>query len=220
MCGRYSQSKAKQDELKKRFGLKNVPADIKPLFNIAPQQNVPVVLNETPDSMSFARWGLIPSWAKEIKTPYSMINARAETITEKSSYRSLIKKRRCLIIASSFFEWKKTNGQKQPYRILLKNEGLFAFAGLWDRWEGGGQSITSCSIITTAPNSLMREIHDRMPMILPAEQEKLWLSGNINIDDILALLKPCDEKLLKAHKVSTLVNSPLNNTPAVLEESN
>lgn len=217
MCGRYSQTQIKEAELKKRFGLKNVPEDLKPLYNIAPQQNVPVVLNEKPESLSLAQWGLIPAWAKEITTQYSMINARAETITEKSSYRSLIKKRRCLIIASSFYEWKKTNGAKQPYRILLKDEGLFAFAGIWDRWEGGGHSITSCSIITTQPNQLMKDIHDRMPVILPKEQEKYWLKSNVNIDDILALLKPFDDKLMVAYKISSLVNSPVNNTPAVIK---
>ncbi len=215
MCGRFSQSKSKQD-IKKRFNVKKVPDGTEGLFNVAPEQSIPVILNESPDEISLARWGIIPSWAKEEKTQYSMINARAETLLEKPAYKRLIQKKRCLIIADSFYEWKKVNGKKYPYRIMLKNDDLFAFAGLWDLWEKEGRSIVSCSIITTSPNKICKEIHDRMPVILPKDREKDWLS-DIPADKAIEILKPFNDKDMKAYEISFKVNNPLNNSVDIIE---
>lgn len=215
MCGRFSQSKSKQD-IKKRFNVDKVADDVLPLFNIAPDSYVPVILNETPKEVSVARWGLVPSWAKEEKSPYSMINARAETLLEKPAYKRLIKSRRCLVIADSFYEWKKLNGKKFPYRIMLKSNDLFAFAGLWDLWEREGKSILSCSIITTSPNKICKDIHDRMPVILPKEKEMNWLS-DIAAEKAIDLLKPYPDNGMKCYEVSLNVNNPNNNTAEILE---
>ncbi len=215
MCGRFSQSKSKQD-IKKRFNLKLLPETIEPLFNIAPQRDVLAILNDAPEEMRYAHWGLIPSWSKDIKTPYSMINARCETITEKPTFKRLIKSRRCLIIADSFFEWKKESVKKVPYRIMLKDEGLFAFAGIWDVWEKEGVTITSCSIITTTPNPLVAAIHDRMPVILEPNNERQWLLSD-SLDEVLRLLKPYPQEQMTAYPISQLVNSPTNNSKDIFE---
>jgi len=216
MCGRYTLLEVDKLKYKRRYGVTKVPKDLRPNYNITPQQNVLAILNETPKELSLVHWGLIPSWAKEINTKYSMINARAETITEKPAYRGIIKRKRCLIIADSFYEWKKVEGAKYPHRIMLKDEGLFSFAGVWDHWEKDGNDVNSCSIITTTPNKMMSSIHDRMPVILNKESESEWLS-DLTVDRVLALLKPYDDKGMKAYEVSRAVNSPANNDPVVLE---
>lgn len=215
MCGRFSQSKSKQD-IKKRFSVKKVNDAFVPMFNIAPDMGVPVILNTVPDEVTLARWGLLPSWAKEEKSKYSMINARAETLFEKPAYKRLIKNHRCLIIADSFYEWKKVGAKKQPYRIMLKDEGLFAFAGLWDLWEKGDNAILSCTIITTGPNEMIGEIHDRMPVILPREHEKDWLTLE-DTTKILRLLRPFQAKRMCAYEISLKVNNQLNNTVEIIE---
>ena len=216
MCGRYTIIEIDVKEFKKRYGVTKVPDNLRSNYNVTPQQNVLAILNETPKELSLVHWGLIPSWAKEINTKYSMINARAETITEKPAYRGIIKRKRCLIVADSFYEWKKVEGAKHPHRILMKDEGLFSFAGVWDHWECDGNEVNSCSIITTAPNAMMQNIHDRMPVILDQDHEQEWLS-DINIDRVVELLKPYNEKNMKAYEVSRSVNSPSNNDPSVLE---
>lgn len=215
MCGRFSQSKSKQD-IKKRFNVKKVSDEIVPLFNVAPDQNIPVILNESPDEVTTARWGLVPSWSKAEKSPYSMINARSETLLEKPAYKRLVKNRRCLVIADSFYEWKKTASKKAPYRIMLKNEELFAFAGLWDVWEKEGKKITSCTIITTSPNKLMLPIHDRMPVILSQETERNWLIGE-DVESVMNLLKPFTATQMKAYPISTAVNNPSNNYEDIIK---
>lgn len=216
MCGRYSQTKIKEKELKARFRLKKLPEQLELQFNIAPTQPVQAILNSSPEGMHLVRWGLIPSWAKEPNTKYSLINARAETIAEKPVYKGLIKNKRCLIIADSFYEWKKVGTKKEPYRIMLKDEGLFAFAGIWDHWERDGNEIISCSIITTSANGLVRDIHDRMPVILPREYERRWLS-DIKVEEALALLKPLAGSFLKFYPISTIINSPVYNSAEVIK---
>jgi len=215
MCGRYAFTKTEGKKLKERFRLKKIPKDLKPRYNISPTQDVPVILNVLPQEITMVRWGLIPHWAKDENLKYSMINAKAETITEKPTYRGPIKSRRCLVIADSFYEWKKAEGTKQPYRIFLKNEELFAFAGIWDCWKKDDKMINSCSIITIDPNEMMSNIHDRMPVILPPEKEEEWLSA-VSVDKALKLLNAYDEKKMEAYEISTLVNSPSNNTQEVL----
>ena len=214
MCGRFSQTKKMQD-IKKRFNLTRVPDNLPQLFNIAPQQNAPVVLNAFPSELALARFGLVPSWSKEEKTSYSMINARAETILEKPTYKRLIKSKRCLVIADGFYEWQKKVDKKIPYRIFLKNDELFAFAGIWDHWGEGENEFYSFSIITTTPNKLMATIHDRMPVILEPEDESKWLQ-DIPIDRVLALIRSYPAEKMEAYPISTLVNSPTNNSAEVI----
>lgn len=215
MCGRFTQTKSKQD-IKKRFKVKKVPDGIESLFNVAPDQSVPAILNENPDEVSLVKWGLLPSWSKEEKSKYSMINARAETLLEKPSYKRLIQKKRCLIIADSFYEWKKVDGKKTPYRIMMNTGELFAFAGLWDLWEKDGKVIASCSIITTSPNELVKGIHDRMPVILPQDKEKDWLS-DISVDKAIGLLEPFPENKMKCYEISVKVNNPSNNSSEIIQ---
>lgn len=218
MCGRFTQTKSKQD-IKKRFNAKKASDLVVPMFNIAPDSNVPVILNEAPDEITVARWGLVPSWSKEEKSPYSMINARAETLLEKPAYKRLVKNRRCLIIADSFYEWKKVSGKKFPYRIMLKSEELFAFAGLWDLWEKDGNALLSCTIITTTPNKLVASIHDRMPVILPEESERVWLAEK-DVEAAVKLLKPFDAAQMTTYPISTAVNNPGNNSETVIKKIN
>jgi putative SOS response-associated peptidase YedK len=221
LCGRFTLT-ASLAEIAERFDAvySIKPEDFSPSYNIAPSQSVLAVINNgKTNRMGFLRWGLIPPWAKDISIGYKMVNARAETLTEKPSYRQAFYKRRCLIVADSFYEWKQINNQKIPMRILLKSHGLFAMAGLWEHWTSpDGNSIFSCTIITTKPNQLMASIHDRMPVILKPEDEKIWLNPSIRDPHVLkSLLKPYDSERMKAYEVSPLVNSPKNNSPELIQ---
>ncbi|WP_083919488.1 SOS response-associated peptidase [Pontibacter roseus] len=159
-----------------------------------------------------------PFWAKDAKAVKRAINARAETLAEKPSFRSLLNSKRCLVPADGFFEWQVTGQGKVPYRILLKNEELFTFAGLWDEWadKGTGEVLHTFTIITTEANDVVRPIHDRMPVILSPEAEELWLDEHEPQEDLLALLRPYKGEEMKAYPVSPLVNSPLNNVLEIL----
>jgi len=214
MCGRYSQTINNEKKLKERFKLKKVPK-VEAQYNISPTQPVQVILNTRPDELVLVRWGLVPGWAREINSSYSMINARAETLLEKPSYRDLVGNKRCLVIADSFYEWKKTGKDREPYRVVLKSEGLFAFAGLWDCREIDGNELYSCTIITTSANDLVRDIHERMPVILPESRENDWLMVP-DAKQALSVLTPCESNLLKTYRVSKMVNSPANNFAEVI----
>ena len=216
MCGRYSQSRSKQD-IKKRFNVERVSEDLPLLFNIAPQQNAPVVLNAFPNEVALARFGLVPAWSKEEKTSYTMINARAETILEKPTYKRLVKAKRCLVLSDGFYEWQKKADKKTPYRIFLKNEEPFAFAGIWDSWGEGEKKFYSFSIITTSANKLVAGIHDRMPVILDPEDESVWLQDGTPMDRVLALLSGYPAEKMDSYPISNLVNSPGNNTEEVIK---
>ena len=159
MCGRYGFAKSKE-QIKKRFNIERVPENLPLLYNIAPSQNAPVILNKFPNEVALCKFGLVPSWSKEATSNYSMVNARAETIMEKPTYKRLIKFKRCLCLADNFYEWKKVGDKKIPYRIFLKNEEPFAMAGIWDHWGEGANEFYSFSIITTTPNKLVASIHD------------------------------------------------------------
>ncbi|HET7579950.1 MAG TPA: SOS response-associated peptidase [Bacillales bacterium] len=157
------------------------------------------------------RWGLIPVWAKDISIGYKMINARSETVHEKPAYKRLLKRRRCLIPASGFYEWKKNGSEKQPHHIQLKSEEPFAFAGLWDRWESEDGPVQSCTILTTQPNELMADIHNRMPVILTKDTEDAWLDRtNEDPEYLRSLLQPHEAGEMKAYEVSRAVGSPKN----------
>lgn len=217
MCGRYTLTVDPAD-LMERFDLSSADFVSTPRFNIAPTQTVAVVLNESPRTLTAARWGLIPSWAKDISIGYKMINARAETLEEKPSYRTLLKKRRCLILADSFYEWKKDGGAKTPTRLMLADGAPFAMAGLWDVWKTPeGERIKSCTIITTAPNALAAQVHDRMPAILPRSAEAEWL--NIANDDpgyLKSLLGAYPAELMQTYVVSSAVNNVRNDAPELI----
>lgn len=192
-----------------------------PSFNIAPSQSVLAVINDgSKNRLGYLRWGLVPPWAEDEKIGWKMINARAETLAQKPSFRDAFKKRRCLILADSFYEWKRhENHSKTPMRIKLRSDELFAMAGIWERWKSPkGNTVFTCSIITTAPNELMEDIHDRMPVILKPEVEQTWLDPSIqDINQLNQLLQPFPEKWMEAYEVSNLVNSPKNNSPSLIE---
>ena len=216
MCGRFSFSPLAK-VIEDRFDVK-VDHNYKPRYNSAPSQNLAVISNQDPDNLSYFRWGLIPFWAKDPKIGYRMINAKAETITEKPSFKNPFKRKRCLVMSDGFFEWKKISEKdKIPYRILMKDESLFSMAGIWDSWKNEqGELINSFSILTIGPNELLKNIHIRMPVILKEEDEKTWL-GDTQSDVLQSLLKPFSAKKMTAYPISKLVNSPANDRPEILE---
>lgn len=220
MCGRYSQKidlKNVEDQLK--LTLSDRAIKWKPSFNIAPSQLAPVVTSDQPDLINVYHFGLVPHWAKDKKVGYKMINARSETLLEKPSFKPLlINNKRCLVLADSFFEWRKDGKEKQPFRIYFPEREVFFFAGLYSSWKDPeGETYNSFSIITTAPNSLMEKIHDRMPVILTPEEEKQWLDPDQNPKDLIKLLNAYPADAMKAYEISTDVNKPSNNYPEILD---
>ena len=215
MCGRFSIIK-KAEDIQSRFSIKAGLENYKAVYNAAPGMNLVVISNKEPEALNLFKWGLIPSWAKEASIGYKMINARSETISEKPSFRNSLNSRRCLVPADGFYEWKKDEKFKQPFRILLKDESLFSFAGLWDSWiSPDGKPIFSFTIITTEANRIMAGIHERMPVILQPENEKDWLGNSASQAHILQLLKPYPAELMDYYPVSQLLNSAANNVPEV-----
>lgn len=217
MCGRYSifPKSTKGNSRAARLVEKYLKEDH---YNAAPSQSLPVVTSQLPDELQFFSWGLQPFWAKDAKAVKRSINARAETLLEKPSFRNLLKSKRCLVPADGFFEWQVTEHGKVPYRIMLKKEELFTFAGLYDEWtdKSTGEVLHTFTIITTEANDIVRPIHDRMPVLLTPEAEELWLDEQETQEDLLALLHPYVAAEMKAFPVSLLVNSPINNVPEVL----
>ena len=222
MCGRYTLT-AEGQTVADFFGLLEEP-DLEPRYNIAPTQQIPVVLEDASSegrTLEMMHWGLIPSWSKDPSIGARMINARAETVSEKPSYRSAFKRRRCLIVADGFYEWKKTDDGKQPYYLRLKDELPFGFAGLWESWSmDGGEELRSATIITTEPNEMAAEIHNRMPVILPPDLYDAWLEpDNDDQEELLSMLTPASPPAdeMEAYPVSKRVNRPANDEPGVLE---
>ena len=220
MCGRFSLT-TDPNQLRKAFPWLNIPEGPTPRYNVAPSQPVAVVPNDGKDQLDFYLWGIIPSWAKDAKIGYRMINARSETLAQKPSFRAAFRRRRCLIPADGFYEWKKNpDGKtKTPIYITLKPGKPFAFAGLWENWQSpDGSLIRSCTIITTQPNQFMSEIHNRMPVILPEETYRLWLDpGEPELALLQDVLQPYSGTDLSAYPVSRVVNSPSNDNPACIE---
>ncbi|QBP42313.1 SOS response-associated peptidase [Paenisporosarcina antarctica] len=219
MCGRFSLF-ANFQEIEERFGQASFDADdYEESYNIAPSQMVLSVINDgSKNRLGFLKWGLIPPWAKDEKIGYKMINARSETVHEKPSFRNALKNKRCLIVADSFYEWKRTDERKVPMRIKMKNNELFAMAGLWESWKTpNGKLVHTCTILTTEPNDLMSTIHDRMPVILKQQDEYNWLNPTVkNGDDLKRFMVPLEDGLLEAYEVSDKVNSPKNNDPELI----
>ena len=211
MCGRFTLS-ATGDVVAEMFHLTD-PPDLAARYNIAPSQEV-AALRATPERpephIGMLRWGLIPFWAKDPAIGSRMINARSETAAEKPSFRAAFRRRRCLVIADGFYEWKKEGKRKQPYCIRMTDGSPFAFAGLWEHWEQpDGRAIESCTLLTTSPNELLRPIHDRMPVILDSRDYAAWLDPEEQKPNALApLLVPYPPDAMTAFPVSTRVNSP------------
>ena len=217
MCGRYSMS-SDLDTLQVRFGFQAKGLSYEPRFNVAPTQEVLTVTNDGSENHAqFMKWGLIPFWAKDASIGARMINARAETVVEKPSYREAFQERRCLVIADGFYEWRKEGKLKTPMRIVLKNGEPFGFAGLWGTWKNPeGERARSCTIITTLPNTLTEPIHNRMPVMLTRDAEALWLDpSNKGTADLRELLVPYDPSDMEAYQVSDLVNKYQNDVPEV-----
>ncbi len=219
MCGRFTLT-VDPGQLQEAFPWVDIPQDFPPRYNIAPSQPVAVVPNDGKNRLDFFNWGLIPFWAKDPKIGNRMINARAETLIEKPSFRSSFKYKRCLVLADGFYEWRKEPGTKAktPIFIRMKNKTPFAFAGLWDDWHSDdGSEIRSCTIITTQPNTLVEKIHNRMPVILSRDVYAEWLKEGENDPALLkSFLRPYPSAEMEAFPVSRNVNSPQNDTPQLI----
>lgn len=219
MCARFTLT-ASAHQVAQLFDLELL-ADIDPRFNVAPTQNVLAVrLNdEKQKEFAWLRWGLVPSWADDLKIGQRLINARSETVGEKPAFRDAIRKRRCLIAADGFYEWKGEKGHKQPYFIHRPGREPFAFAGVWEHWhDESGRLIETCSILTTESNGVIRPLHDRMPVILPPSAWGVWLDPSVRDVTLLSsLLVPAPEEALELRDVSRAVNDVRNNGPELLD---
>ncbi len=218
MCGRYSLI-SDITQLALRFEFEAGGLEQPPRYNIAPTQMVLTVGNGKPRHASYMRWGLALSGTGSVSAGAPMINARAETLSERPSFRAALKERRCLIPADGFYEWQRTGAGRSPVRVTLASAEPFAFAGLWETWrDPNGDTVGSCTIITTQANELLRPIHDRMPVILPRDLESLWLDDGMQDPAALgSLLVPYDSDQMDLYEVSTLVNSAFNDGPELLE---
>jgi putative SOS response-associated peptidase YedK len=216
MCGRFTLAED-PSEAGEEFQGFEFPQQFASRFNIAPSQPVLAIRNDGRRAADFLVWGLIPSWAKDPTIGSRLINARGETLAEKPAFRNAYKHKRCLIPADGFYEWRSQAGAKLkvPYYIQLKSRRPFAFAGLWDEWRSGdGSIVQTCAVITTSPNELMATIHNRMPVILQANDFAEWLDQAPRPPDTLNhLIRPLPAEIMQAFPVSTIVNSPSNDTP-------
>ncbi len=217
MCGRFALA-ATGEEVATHYDLPEIPF-IAPRYNVAPTQPVAAVrLNQRGErELTFFQWGLIPSWAKDPSIGSKLINARGETAAEKPSFRSAFKRRRCLLPATGFYEWQKRNGSKQPMYIHEAGQGLMSLAGLWEIWHApDGGELETCTILTTGPNALMEDIHDRMPVIVDPLDYSTWLAFDTPADQLQHLLRPYDDDRLAAYAVSTAVNKPQNDSEELI----
>ena len=220
MCGRYTLH-TPIEQLAELFELPEAPS-LEPRFNVAPTQQVPAVVAEGDPprrAVRMMRWGLVPHWAKDPAVGSRMINARSETVAEKPAFRTAFRRRRCLIPADGFYEWQAQADGKQPYYIRVRDGRPFAFAGLWEHWEGpDAVGLESCTILTTRPNDMLAQVHDRMPVILPPEAYQDWLwPVERQAAELLGLLNPYPSEEVTFHPVSRIVNSPRNESAKCIE---
>lgn len=217
MCGRFTLSSDK-NVIEEAFpGI--VMSELAPRYNIAPTQLVAAICNDGKYALTYLQWGLIPHWAKDKAIGHKMINARAESLAEKPSFKEPYRKKRCLILADGFYEWKKGPAGKIPMYFRLKTGRPFAFAGLWDSWQAGAEQIVSCTIITTSSNELVAPIHDRMPVIM-TEGYSEWLDiKERKPESLQGLLRPYPADEMEAYEVSTRVNDPKAEGPECIERS-
>jgi putative SOS response-associated peptidase YedK len=216
MCGRYSFSTSKE-KLREQFGSVETGQNLEINFNVAPTQRGYVITDDSPGTLRQFTWGLVPFWAKDRKIGSRLINARSETIADKPSFRNAVRKRRCWVLADSFYEWKRTDGKKQPFRIFRTNGELLVMAGIWETWKGEEEPLHTYTIITTSPNEEMAPVHDRMPVIFTdLDQQRIWLETP-ELDEALELLQPAPNGSLEMYAVSTKVNNVRNNGPELHE---
>jgi putative SOS response-associated peptidase YedK len=218
MCGRYTITSS-PEAIRALFGYQEQP-NFPPRYNVAPTQPIPIVRwVEGKRHFALVRWGLLPSWVKDPKTFSLLINARGETAADKPAFRAAMKRRRCLIPADGFYEWKRTDASKQPYYVRAASGRALAFAGLWETWTGpNGEEVDTAVIVTTRANRVLAPIHDRMPVIVPPEGFDLWLdSDRVDAKTAAALIAPAPDDLLVAHKVSRSVNRTANDDPRLIE---
>lgn len=224
MCGRYTLFKPEAVYSRFRVWMpEGIKREIKPRYNIAPSQYVPIIYQneEQKNSIEIMRWGLVPFWAKDPKIGFKLINARVENVANKPSFKYSLKSKRCLVPSTGFYEWKKTSKDKVPYYIGLENDELFAFAGLYDIWKDAeGKELKTFTIITTEPNNVLRPIHNRMPVILQREFEDLWLDVKAqDSNSLIQILKPFPDVNMKAYTVSKEVNNPANDNPHLIRKA-
>lgn len=220
MCGRFTLI-TPAEALAEQFQLFEIPS-LAPRYNIAPTQPVAAVRRVPGDGqreLVLLRWGLVPFWAKDPGIGARMINARSETVAEKPAFRAAFRRRRCLVPADGFYEWRRLERGKQPFYVRLRDERPFAFAGLWERWEGPDETaIDSCTLLTTEPNDLIRPVHSRMPVILSPKDYDLWLDPGVQKVELLQpLLRPYPSEGMLAYPISTWVNKPKNDSPRCIE---
>ncbi|PKO12177.1 MAG: hypothetical protein CVU39_25570 [Chloroflexi bacterium HGW-Chloroflexi-10] len=219
MCGRFTLS-YKAIELQLSLGLTDVPADLQPRYNIAPSQPIAAVTDGKTKKLEYLKWGLVPSWAKDIGIGNKLINARSETIKEKPSFRNAFQRRRCLILADGFYEWKRFSQKglpSQPYYFHIKDNRPFAFAGIWEIWQApDGSELWSTAIITCAANSLVGSIHERMPVILDSSTMWQWLD-NLEVHQLTQLMKPYSAENMTVYPVSREVNAVGMDHPGLIE---
>ena len=212
MCGRFSLVTSKE-KLQRQLPFVEVPETLRLSYNIAPTQHAYVVTDDDPERLQYIAWGLVPHWSEDGKNAGRLINARREGIETKPSFRVPIRKRRCLVPADSFYEWRKEGTGKIPYRILLKDNDLMFFAGVWEVWYKGDYGLKTFSIITTDANDDMSDLHNRMPVLLTTpEQQKRWLESD-DLDEILMLLQTPPDQLIRKYRVTDKVNTVTNDSP-------
>ena len=217
MCGRYAITSA-PEAIRALFGYGEEP-DFPPRYNVAPTQPIPVVrLSEGRRSFALVRWGLMPPWVKDPRTFSLLINARGESVLDKPAFRNAMRRRRCLVPADGFYEWKADGARKRPYFIRPVAGGPIAFAGLWECWTGpNGEEVETACVVTTAANRSLRPLHDRMPVVIPPAAFDLWLDcANVEAETAAALIAPAPETFFSAHEVATAVNRTANDTPDLI----
>ena len=218
MCGRFTLHHTTRETLE-RFSVDQSIVDLEPRYNIAPSQAVAVVLQRQQRTLEAFKWGLIPFWARDPKIGNRMINARSETVAQKTAYKTPLKYRRCLIPSSGFYEWNKQGDVRVPIYIYLKDARPLALAGLWEEWHApSGETLQSCTIITTRANHFMSSIHHRMPVVFTPKQEEIWLDPSVqNPNQLLLLLQPYPDRDMTAHPVSRQMNVPAFDEPSCIE---
>ena len=220
MCGRFTITDPIEEIMDRYMAAIADGFEYKPNYNAAPMQYIPTIIGSSNGNrLGYLRWGLVPSWANDDKIGNKMINARAETLAEKPAFKRLVSSKRCIIPTNGFYEWRKTGSGKQPMRILMKDDSIFSLAGLYDTWiSPDGNKLSTCTIITTNPNSLMADIHDRMPVILHPQDEAVWLNKDSDKESVLGLLRPYDADEMRAYKVDFAVGNVRNNNEELIKE--
>ncbi|OGS42892.1 MAG: hypothetical protein A3K76_01050 [Euryarchaeota archaeon RBG_13_57_23] len=216
MCGRFAI--AYTMGLFSRFGVKEDAPEFVPRFNIAPTQSVPVIVRDGKRKAVMMNWGLVPFWAKDPKIGNRLINARAESVSTKPAFRGALKKRRCIVPTTGFYEWRREDKVKTPFYVHMKDNSFFGLAGMYDKWRRpDGSTLQTFTIITTTPNSVLEKIHNRMPVILKPEQEEDWLSNaELSAKALEGFFKPYPSRSMTAYEVSRTVNSPANDSPELI----